>query len=108
MASNSSVRSRSQKELTEGLAAVPSALTAFSSKDSWIYQITVCNNTAAPVTFLVQDQQATPIVLIPTISIAANTTYVIDFPEGVKMISGIKWQAGAATSLYSEIFGFTL
>src|SRR5689334_21655949 len=108
MSSFDTLRSVAQKTLPEGLSVVPSTLTAVISKDAWVFQITVSNNTGGAVTFLVQDQQATPLILVPTISVAANTVSIIPFPEGVKMIGGIKWQAGAASSLHAEIFGFSL
>ncbi len=105
MASNSSRRTYAQKTLTEGLVAIPTGLTAITALDAVIFQVVLVNNTAGAVTVLVQDQQSTPGILIPTISVAANSAEVVPFPEGVKMTSGIKWQAGA-TGLFGEIFGF--
>jgi hypothetical protein len=96
-------RSVGQVTLPEGLSAVPTSLTAVSSVDSWIFQITVNNSTSGSVTFTVQDQQGTPQQLVGE-TIPANTVQIISFPSGVKMIGGIKWVAGA-TGVISEIFG---
>ena len=105
MASASTRRAVGQKSLPQGFVAVPSTLTELTAVDTWIFQIVVSNTTGAPVTFLVQDQQGTPRKLVPTISLGANSVTVLDFPEGVLMKSGVKWQAGAATSLDAEVFG---
>lgn len=85
---------------------VPNSLTAVTSVDSWIFQITVANKTGTAATFLVQDISATPIVIIPTVSIGANTAYVVVFPHGYFADNGIKWQAGTASALDAQITGF--
>ena len=106
MASLSSRRDSPQNAIQQGLSLVPSSLTAVTSADSVIYQITVSNVDSGAHTLLVQDQQATPGILVPTISIPANTVIIMEFPEGILMKSGIKWQASAANDLWSEIYGF--
>lgn len=104
MASNSSRRSYPQKTLTQGLQAVPSSPADLSTVDSWIFQITVSNNTGSGITFVVSDKQASPLDLL-NITVAANSTNVIPFAEGIKMIGGITWDSGGA-GLSAEIFGF--
>lgn len=106
MASLLTSRSIGQKTLPEGLGAIPTTLTAVSSKDSWIFQIVINNSTAGALTLTVQDQQTSAQPLLSAVSIPANTVDVITFPDAVKMINGIKWQA-SNTGLVGEIFGFT-
>lgn len=96
------VRNVPQRELALGLAVVPNALTALTSVDTFVFQISVSNISGGAVTFLVQDANGK--VLIPTTSIAANTAYVIVFPFGVKMTGGVSWQASAAASLHAEVY----
>ena len=92
------------KRISPELSTVPNSLTAVTSTDSQIFQISVANNTAGTCTFLVQDTAGK--VLIPTVSVAANTAYVIVYPEGAHMTSGIKWQAGTSSCLDASINGF--
>lgn len=105
MATNSTKRSYGQRTiLTEGLAAVPSSPADISTVDSWIFQITVSNPTASGITYTVYDKHTVPLGLL-NITVAANSTNVIPFSEGIKMVGGITWGAGGA-GLVSEIFGF--
>jgi hypothetical protein len=104
MPSLSSNRTRPSKVILEGLSAVPATLTAFSTATSVIYQISVSNTTAGSLTFLVEDNQTSAQALVPTISIPANTNIIMSWPEGVKMLGGINWQA-SSTGLTAEIYG---
>lgn len=110
MASNSTQRSHPQQTLTEGLAVVPQASTEVpggtAGKDLYIFQITVVNTTAGALNYTLLDGQATPLALLPTVSLTASTTYSVVFPEGIKMLGGAKQQA-SGPGLVSEVFGFT-
>jgi len=89
--------------LSEDIQVVPSVTTDLSTTDTWVFQIMVTNVTSSAATITVQDKAATPRYLLPTVSIAGNTTYVIGFPEGVKMKSGITWSTGTASALQASI-----
>ena len=109
MASNSTRRTYPQQTLTEGLAAVPTSVTVVPGgtlgKDIVLFQVLVSNTTGGALTYLLEDNQASPLALIPTISIPANTTELAVFPEGIRMIGGAKHQA-SNTGLVAEVFGF--
>ena len=96
MASRSSERSVTFKyNVSENVGAVPAVATDLTSTDSRLWQISVANTTAGALTFLVKDKQATPRTIIPTVSIAANTAYVISWPEGIFCYGGINWTASS-------------
>lgn len=86
--SGTTVFPRPPRQLTRGLQVVPSSLTDVTSTTTVLYQLVVANTTGSAVTFLVQDKASTPKTLIPTVSIAANTVYVIAFPEGTYLTGG--------------------
>lgn len=106
MASRDSDRPRSQKLLPQGLSVMPNSLTDVETTNSVIFQITLINTTAGGVTVLVQDKQATPKVLVPTSTVPANSVSILAFPEGVLMTSGFSHQAGAASSITVEYYGY--
>lgn len=100
-------RSVGQKEIGNGIAAISTNSTAVTTTDTWVKQIVVANTTGGAVTLLVTDGQGSPVTLVPTVSLAANTLYVTVFPDYVKLTSGVKWQAGSA-GLTGEIFGYKI
>lgn len=99
-------RSMPRYELTGGLSVVPNSATDVSTTNSYICQVSVANVTGGAVTFTVTDKASSAKTLIPTVSIPANTVIIMNWPNCVKMTSGISWTAGAATSLHAEIFGY--
>jgi hypothetical protein len=101
-------RSVGTKQLPDGLQVVPATLTSVVSKDAWIYQIVVANITGSAVTFLVQDKQGTPLAVVPTVSIPANTAIIITFPFATRLIGGFSWQAGTGSALNAEILAYSL
>jgi hypothetical protein len=76
--------------------AVPTSLTVVSVADSYLKSITVTNTTASAVTFTVQT--AGGVAILSAVSIAANTTYIVSWPDGQLFYSpaGFSVQAGAA------------
>lgn len=88
--------------VSETIAAVPSSATDLTTTDTRLWQISVANTTAGALTFVVLDKQTTPRTVIPTVSIAANTAYIISWPEGVFCSSGINW-AASATGLEASV-----
>lgn len=97
-------RSAPVREVASGLRTVPAVATDLTTTDSVIYQIVIANKTAAAVTFTVLDKAATPKSLLSAVSIGANTTTVVTFPDGVWMTGGINWSASAANSLDSDVY----
>lgn len=79
--------------LPRAMTAVPTSLTDICTTNALVFQVHVSNTTAGALTFLLQDKQATPGQLTPTVSIAANTAYILAWPEGQWAPSGIAVQA---------------
>lgn len=105
-ASRSTVFAVQPKKLSPFLQFVPDSLTAVSSTNTTLWQISVTNDCASAVTFYIEDRQGTPKVLISNrVSIAAGNTYVFDWPEGVDLSGGFKWQAGTASCLIAGVKG---
>ena len=77
------------------MTAVPTSLTDICTTTAHVYQVHVSNTTAGALTFLLQDKQATPGQLVPSVSIAANTAYILTWPEG-QQASGISVQGSGA------------
>lgn len=88
--------------LNEDLQTIPDSATDLATKDTWVFQLTIVNTTASGVTLVIADKATVPKTLM-TVTIAANTTYVIAFPEGQKMKGGLTWQAGTASALNGSI-----
>jgi hypothetical protein len=78
------------------IVAVPAVAADLTATTSVMWQITVANTTASAITFLVKDKQATPRTILPTVSIAGNTTYIVSWPEGQYCDGGINWVASGA------------
>src|SRR5689334_9806740 len=93
------------KEIGNGLVAVPTSATDLTTTDSWINQIVLVNTTGGSLTVTITDKQGSPLTLVPTVSLAANTLYVTVFPFAIKMTSGITWSASGA-GITGEIFGY--
>lgn len=85
-----------RNSLPRAMTAVPTSLTDICTTDAHIYQVHVSNTTAGALTFLLQDKQATPGQLTPTVSIAANTAYILAWPEGQFAKDGISVQGSGA------------
>ena len=83
---------------------VPDSAADLATKDAMLWQLHVSNTTAGALTLTITDKQATPRYLIPTVSIAANTAYVISWPEGLFCDDGINWVA-SAVGLQASVVG---
>lgn len=104
MASQSSARSRPQKEITPGFQAIPTSPADVTTTDTTIYQIVVGNPTAGAIALVIKDIDTTVHTPI-SISVAANTTLVIPFPEGVFFKGGLNWDTDGA-GLVADVYGF--
>ncbi len=93
------------KQVTRGLQVVPAAATDVVAHTAWVYQLVISNIHTSAVTILVKDKAGTPLTLLSR-SIAASTTEIYSFPEGVKMSGGINWIAGTADKLHAEVAAY--
>lgn len=93
------------KEIGNGLVAVPTSGTDLTTTDTWINQIVLANTTAGSVTVTIADKQGSPLTLVPTVTLSANTLYITVFPFAIKMVGGINWQA-SGSGVTAEIFGY--
>lgn len=106
MASLSTKRNSPQNSLTEGLVVPPSSATDLIAHDAWVFQVVLCNTTGSAATITVADKQSSPLNLFAAFSVGANTTVTFNFPEGVKMIGGIRWSQGTANAINAEVVGW--
>ena len=86
--------------------AVPTgSAVAVTSVDAYLQTVTVSNTTSGALTFSLCDRQASPICLLPAVSIAANALNVVVWagpafywcPAGFTVLasgSGLTWYAG--------------
>lgn len=82
--------------------AVPTSAAIVTSYDAYLKTVTVSNTTAAALTFTLADRQATPVAAMQAVSIAANTSYVIVFPDGYYCPYGFTVTAsGAGLNFYA-------
>ncbi len=96
-------QSPGSRVLDRSLQVVPNSGTDISTTDSEIYQITLANNTGSACTFTLSDKQSSPKSVMTAVSVAANTTYVIAWPEGLYMYGGITWSSGTSSCLTAGI-----
>jgi hypothetical protein len=75
--------------------AVPTTAADIATVSVWIDSMTFANTTAAALTVTVKDKQATPQSFLQAVSIPANSTTIITFPEPKKFI-GLNWMASGA------------
>ncbi len=61
--------------------SVPTSSTAVTTSDAYLKSVTITNTTGSAVTFTLSDRQASPVAALSAVSIAANTTYVVSFPN---------------------------
>ena len=76
--------------------AVPTSLGDVTTSDARVVEITLTNTTAGALTVTVQDKQGSPQAFLSSVSIAANSTYVIETPGLRYMPGGISWQASGS------------
>lgn len=91
--------------ITSGAFDVSGGTQQQTGQDCWVDNITISNNTASAVTLVLTDNQSTPIVLLPTVSLAANSTTEIVWPGGVYFESGMKLTSGTASALTVKVRG---
>ena len=91
-------------KLIRVITAVPSSPADLCSANAQIWQINICNTTAGALTFSIYDKQGTPRYALKAVSIAANTTYIVAWPEGQFFSDGVSWVA-SGSGLEASIVG---
>lgn len=90
------------QETVPGL--IPATLTTVYTGNIWLSEITLTNTSAGSVTVTVQDGQTTPREVLSAVSIAAHTTYVIQFSARY-CPGGVSWSASSATAIVGYLRG---
>lgn len=85
-----------RNSVPETITTVPTGATDLTTTDSRLYQISIANTTAGALTITIKDRQSTPRNICTAASIAANTTYILVWPEGLFCSSGINWIASGS------------
>lgn len=91
-------------QISETITTVPAVAADLTTTDSRLWQISIANTTAGALTFTLKDKQATPRYALAAVSIAANTTYVVAWPEGQFFSGGVNWVASGA-GLEASVIG---
>ena len=105
MASLSAERYRAfPNKLVEYLVPVPAVAADLSTNDTLLWQIHITNTTAGALTVTLTDLQTTPRYVLASVSIAANTSYIVAWPEGLLCPNGVNWVASGA-GLQAAIVG---
>ena len=89
-----------------GPQLVPATATTATSTTVWVTQITLTNKTGSDVTCNILDRQSTPRELTPTnVTITATSMWIMAFPEGRMMPSGITWSCSSGTAIVGHVVG---
>ncbi len=83
-----------QKLSSKG-ARIPAIAADLTVKDTWVFQIVLSNTTGAAVTVTIKDKQTTARYLVNALSVAANSTTVLSYPQGMLLSGGMNWVASA-------------
>ena len=96
------------RDLDVTRVAVPTSLTNITALTAELWEISVNNTTGGGITFLVQDKQASPLAVVPTVTIPAATADLIVYNgTGERCPGGVSWQAGSA-GLVATVRGRTI
>ncbi len=97
-------RERQQVRAVEGskdlasaaaLQAIPTSLTALIVATCEVHRVVVANPTASGIAITITDAQGTPVALLSSFVVPGNSFLNLDL-GGLRMLSGLKWQAGGA------------
>jgi hypothetical protein len=80
--------------------AIPTSTTIVTSDNADVYGLVIMNTTASAITVTVADRQTSPIALMSSVSVAANSTYVLSFPWGYPMQNGFTVIASGAGATF--------
>lgn len=87
------------------LQAIPSSPTDISTKDTYVFQISLTNGSGGALTFTLSDKQGTPIEGMKATSIANASTVSFNWEEGLFCKGGVTWGASGA-GLTGQIVAF--
>ena len=94
------------KELTGALETVPTSPTAFNAVATWVNYLYFANANASARTITVLDRASSPKTLVPTISLAANTSILINFSDSCQYCpGGLTWSCSGA-DVTGSVFGY--
>jgi hypothetical protein len=86
--------------------------TDFKTKDTWVDLLVLSNKSGSAVTVRISDKSTQcnsgACDVIPTVSIAANTAYIVPAAGGLYFRSGINWVASAANAVVVQIRALTV
>lgn len=85
------------------LTSTPTAPAAMNAT-TCVFRVFLTNTTGASHTITITDNQGSPVTYIPAFTMAAGSTFVIDF-GGMSFSSGIKWSADAGSSINAQAVG---
>lgn len=75
---------------------VPQVAADLSTKDTYLFQISLTNGTAGALTVTVTDKQTSAKNVMDAASIPANTTVAFNWEEGLFCKNGLTWVASGA------------
>ncbi|HEX8097834.1 MAG TPA: hypothetical protein VF507_07345 [Pyrinomonadaceae bacterium] len=87
-----------------GNVTLPSASTSLTAVATCVQRVYLNNTTSNPQSVTLTDAQATPQAYLSNFVIPANSTLNIEL-DGMKFVGGVKWQAGAVSSVTGQVIG---
>jgi hypothetical protein len=89
--------------ITNGAVIAGTGVAYNGASTCWVDMLTLTNKTAGAITVTAADVRGTPLDFLTAVSIAANTSYVISFPGGLKFEGGLTLVASADDSINVKI-----
>lgn len=74
-----------------------------AAKTCWVDLITLSNATTSAATVTAADGRGTPLSFLKDISVAANSTYVVSLPAGIKFDGGMTMLAGTDDAINVKV-----
>lgn len=90
---------------SQAFVLVPSANTAVAAATTCVETIVLTNVTTSVQTITITDNQGSPVTAFNAFPLQPGATVLLPL-NGVSFTSGIKWQAGAASSVSGAILGY--
>lgn len=85
--------------ITNGAVIAGTGVAANGAATCWVDLLTLTNTTAGAITVTAADVRGTPLDLLTAVSVAANSTYLISFPGGLRFEGGLTLAASADDSI---------
>jgi len=87
-----------------GLLTLPTASISVTVTNTCVYAVGLMNITSSAQTCTITDGQGTPVTVVSSYQIPANSTARFVF-DGVKFLTGVKWSCTNATSVTGYVRG---